>query len=494
MARVAPLTVDIPDHSPAYSRDNLDGTTNTCDTPGYFQSKNESSFAFTRTGSPYLASPSSLVSPMTTPALPMSSPRKDVDAKAMGQYEFPSVKVDSLYYQTYLNHPFHQQIKSNHAKTSPRLHKQNEQNIKYANYTKSSDFKLVTTDLPSPTSPPPPPYIPSSTVTFDNIIDNKNQDVVSPTVARPKLARVLPQQPTPTITSGPTPTLTNSPTCIDAQVLPATATIAVITPSESTTATTMHHVNVQFADVAVPIESKEENTPVSFPGFWEDARQQRLHWVALPLGCGMLASAIWAVMVMQVFVGWVVLVPATMAVLGALQFGRYRWQKNRFARQQNHKYNNEQQYEQEQRHETYSHQDRQVAFLEPHQPLSLSHDMPSYQHASQYHQTHQDHPTYNNNNNNNNNNSDNVNNVTFQQQAHKQPRQQKKHPSPKIPMTVNPALYRPSAAHHGQFLSPMDSPQTPPPAYFLKRIELPEINSVGDLVSEFEIDLNSFKY
>lgn len=60
-------------------------------------------------------------------------------------------------------------------------------------------------------------------------------------------------------------------------------------------------------------------------------------------------------------------------------------------------------------------------------------------------------------------------------------------------MTVNPALYRPSA-NHGQFLSPVDSPQTPPPAYFLKKIELPEINSVGDLVSEFEIDFSSIKY
>jgi len=46
-----------------------------------------------------------------------------------------------------------------------------------------------------------------------------------------------------------------------------------------------------------------------------------------------------------------------------------------------------------------------------------------------------------------------------------------------------------------QFLSPVDSPTTPPPAYFFKKMELPEIGSVvGDLVSEFEVDFSSIKY
>jgi len=85
----------------------------------------------------------------------------------------------------------------------------------------------------------------------------------------------------------------------------------------------------------------------------------------------------------------------------------------------------------------------------------------------------------------------------------------------RLPLTVNPGLYRANvtaaaaAATAGssgqvnngspyyqnpQFLSPVDSPQTPPPAYFLKKIELPEIDPVGDLVSEFECDLGSIWY
>ncbi|KAG0327524.1 hypothetical protein BG000_000939 [Podila horticola] len=508
MARVS-LTVDIPGQSPV-AHDPMDRP----DTPGYFNPKNENSYSFTRNGSQYITSPSSPASPMMTPVLPY----KGTDTRRVSEYEFPTaVKVDSLY-QSYLNHPFNQQIKNNDAKTSPRLQKPQafvnaNINNKYSNYTKSNkNIKLITIadtykdtkdktgmttmDLGSPTSlaSPPPPYIHSSGhgVGFDD--SKEKSTTATTTVTRPKLARVFPPQAIPIITSS-SPTF--GPSSADAKLLSSTPTsVAMGRSIERGETETLY--NLQMAeDVSSSSPRTSTRGPMvsvlgspmqaSFPSFWEDARQQNMLWVFLSFGCVLLGSAIW-VIAMQVFAEWVMVMPAATVVLCALQFGRYRWRKNRFNKQrQLQESDNANQYVETASTQAQRSQGdrREMAFLEPHQPISY-HE--AHQHHVSFKQLSQEdpvlqHPT-----------------ITgppggFNQHSYKQPRQQpsKKQMSPKMPMTVNPALYRPSA-NHGQFLSPVDSPQTPPPAYFLKKIELPEINSVGDLVSEFEIDFSSIKY
>ncbi|KAG0032527.1 hypothetical protein BGZ81_010679 [Podila clonocystis] len=510
MARVS-LTVDIPGQSPV-THDPMDRP----DTPGYFNPKNENSYSFTRNGSQYIASPSSPASPMMTPVLPY----KGMDTKRVSEYEFPTaIKVDSLY-QSYLNHPFNQQIKNNDAKTSPRLQKpqaivNTNSTNKYSNYTKSSkNIKLITIadaskdtkdktgmttmDLGSPTSlvSPPPPYIHSSGhgVVFD---DSKENSTTATTVARPKLARVLPPQAIPIITSS-SPTF--GPSSADAKLLSTTPTSLVMGQFVERGETETLY-NLQMAE---DVSSSSPHTSTcgpmvsilgspmqaSFPSFWEDARQQKMHWVFLSFGCVLLGSAIW-VIAMQVFVEWVMVMPTATVVLCALQFGRYRWRKNRFNKQrQLQESDHGNQYVETAAALAQRSQGdrREMAFLEPHQPISYD---DAHQHHVSFKQPSQvkpilQHPII----------TGPASGEGFNQQSYKQLRQQppsKKQISPKMPMTVNPALYRPSA-NHGQFLSPVDSPQTPPPAYFLKKIELPEINSVGDLVSEFEIDFSSIKY
>ncbi|KAG0097777.1 hypothetical protein BGZ93_001974 [Podila epicladia] len=504
MARLS-LTVDIPGQSPV-AHDPMDRP----DTPGYFNPKNENSYSFTRNGSQYIASPSSPASPMMTPVLPY----KGMDIKRVSEYEFPTaVKVDSLY-QSYLNHPFNQQIKNNDAKTSPRLQKpqsfvNTNINNKYSNYTKNSkNIKLITIadaskdtkdktgmtgmttmDLGSPTSlvSPPPPYIHSSGhgVGFG---DRKETSTTAMTVARPKLARVLSPQAIPIVTSS-SPTF--GPSSADATLLSATPTsVAMGRLIERSETETLY--NLQMAeDVSSSSPRTSNHGPMvsvlgepmqaSFPSFWEDARQQKMHWIFLSFGCVLLGSAIW-VIAMQVFVEWVMVMPAATVVLCALQFGR-KLQESDHANQYVEAAAALAQRSQGDR--------REMAFLEPHQPISYDE---AHQHHVSFKQPSQvnpllQHPTIMGPT------SGEGGGGEFSQQSYKQPRQQisKKQMSPKMPMTVNPALYHPSA-NHGQFLSPVDSPQTPPPAYFLKKIELPEINSVGDLVSEFEIDFSSIKY
>lgn len=155
------------------------------------------------------------------------------------------------------------------------------------------------------------------------------------------------------------------------------------------------------------------------------------------------------------------------------------------------------------------------AFLEPHQPRDY-YQAAAYQQQQTtrpQHVTFQDSPP-------SPTSSTTTESHLFNQQLYKQPRlsqMAKKSPSnnqqQRRPLTVNPGLYRATVGagatagsptnqvnngspyyQNPQFLSPVESPQTPPPAYFLKKIELPEIDSVGDLVSEFECDLGSIRY
>lgn len=151
------------------------------------------------------------------------------------------------------------------------------------------------------------------------------------------------------------------------------------------------------------------------------------------------------------------------------------------------------------------------AFLEPHQPRDY------YQTAATAYQqppttTRTQHVTFQDAAAPSPTTSTEQSHPQLNQQSYKQPRlsQMAKKPSTnninpsqqqqRRPLTVNPGLTQ-VVVNNGspyyqnpQFLSPVESPQTPPPAYFLKTIELPEIDSVGDLVSEFECDLGSIRY
>ncbi|KAG0329127.1 hypothetical protein BG004_002391 [Podila humilis] len=579
MTRVS-LTVDIPTHSSTFTRDNNNNNNKDymSDAPGYFNPKNESSYSFTRTGSQHPASPSSLISPMMTPVTPAlhfqtkGNPAVVDNAKRISEYEFPTaVKVDSLY-QSYLNHPFNQHIKNNDAKHSPRLHKPQAYNVsnKYSNYTKGNNnnnnnnknFKLVTIsnnqdnkdksgimmDLGSPTllASPPPPYIhtPTSQQGFETDVKEGAANATTK-VSRPSLARVLPPQAIPiltttTTTSSSASSPTFGPSSADACLLSVPAT--TISPNNNNTVTmsmgrlalernetetetetkTKTLYNLQMAEDVSPkadirgqqplsrvsalVESSScqyQSQETTFPSFWEDARQNHMHWVFLSFGCMLVGSAVW-VIVMQVFMEWVIVMPAATVALCALQYGSYRWKRNRFnKRHQQHKeeeespvYSSRNQYAIEtaaalaqDHHQHHQRRGDETAFLEPHQPMNSSFSLNSQDSALQQQHASFKQPRHH---------------TVFQQESYKHPRlstsnatsssSTKKQIGPKMPMTVNPVLYRPSAYSHGQFLSPVDSPQTPPPAYFLKRIELPEINSIGDLVGEFEIDLSSIKY
>ncbi|KAF9097633.1 hypothetical protein BGX27_000939 [Mortierella sp. AM989] len=187
--------------------------------PGYFQPKEEASFSFTRNGSQYLASPSSVTSasPMMIPVpfkiqVPISTltltphPTKD-EKRRLSEYEFPApaAKVDTLY-QSYLNQPFTQlrQQRLQEHQTQQQQYQKRTYASKYANYTNSSQtivrshslgsqkkpstnlalsmiekekmaFQCSPSNRDSVVSPPPPPYLNS-----DHGVDPLDQSFISP--------------------------------------------------------------------------------------------------------------------------------------------------------------------------------------------------------------------------------------------------------------------------------------------------------------------------
>ncbi|KAF9904668.1 hypothetical protein EC991_002415 [Linnemannia zychae] len=520
----------------------------------------------------------------------LANSNKSNNNRRVSEYEFPTaIKVD-LPYQSYINHPYNQQSYNNSSNPNkaPLPHSQIQKPqayvSKYNSYTNSSkSMRLITIpsstsaalsaiekakggrlndldlSLNSPTSPlvsPPPPYLHSdqSEFQFGIFSDKKNnkqqqrQSVQWPsmmqissttgattaTVTRPKLARMPPQaipilpsghlnnntdeggsvklsgsRVSRLMESGESETLYNLQMSDDHQIIGTTSLL----PSSTllSASTTVLHSTHQVQ---------------SYPSFWEDVRQTKMHWAFLSFGCVLLGSATW-VFVMQVFiVEWAMVMPAATLGLLALLFGRYRWRRSQFIKHQTCMQSRNVTSTTLQRVITSEKQQQQRydsdAFLEPHQPRDYYHGAAyQQQHATtiatrpQAHQqqqaTFQDAPP-----------SPSSTEPQFNQYQYKQPRlsQLAKKPNQQAqqqqrrPLTVNPGLHRATigttsnAAVSGsnqvnngspyyqnpQFLSPVDSPQTPPPAYFLKKIELPEIDSVGDLVSEFECDLGSIRY
>ncbi|KAF9127408.1 hypothetical protein BG015_004550 [Linnemannia schmuckeri] len=528
----------------------------------------------------------SSTSPLTGETL--ASNINNSNNKRASEYEFPTaIKVD-LPYQSYLNHPYNQQSTPN---KSPQPHSQIQKPqayvSKYNSYTNSSKtMRLITIPnstsaalsaiekgkggrlnddlMNSPTSPlvsPPPPYLYSeqSEFKFGGFTDKKTKQqqrqsvqwpsmmqissttgATTATLTRPKLAK-MPPQAIPILPGG---FINNISGADETGSVKASSSPRVSRLMESGESETLY--NLQMSDdhhhiigattstlsASNTVLHPYNGTPLSYPTFWEDTRQTKMHWAFLSIGSVALGSAIW-VLVMQAFiVEWAMVMPAATLGLLALQFGCYRWKRSKHLKQQR----NEQAACMQSRDTTTTlrsiaaqHQQRDLdAFLEPHQPRDYYQvATASYQQQQQQtlrshgqrqqHVTFQDAPASPTSSTTNESHQ-------FNQQLYKQPRpsQTAKKPSnnnqqqQKRPLTVNPGLYRATVGantnintsgssnnqvnngspyyQNPQFLSPIDSPQTPPPAYFLKKIELPEIDSVGDLVSEFECDLGSIRY
>ncbi|KAG0054990.1 hypothetical protein BGZ83_009865 [Gryganskiella cystojenkinii] len=531
------------------------------------------------------------------------SEMNDNSSKRISDCGYPAtaIKVD-LPYQSYLNHPFtklqqpnQQQLQS---QQQPHSQVQKPQAFinKYNSYTNSSkSIRLITipstssalssiekskmnnhhnglmSGLDSPTSPmvsPPPPYLHSDQgdVGRFNGLDSKKQHghhqqqpqwpsmmmlssaagvtTTTATVTRPKLARVLPPQAIPIVTSGPGFVGNHNGRVVcgsGAEASPLTA--ASSNPRASRLM--MMTDNVQMLDESLSTTTHAASTAVmeqqmslratssscfssSYPGFWKEARQSKMHYVLLSFGLVMMGSGIW-VLAMQVFLlEWAMVMPAASLVLFGMQYGRYRWKRNKHYRQI--KKNGEASASsavaaaaaaaaQLSSLASSSSPRESDAYLEPHQPHSFYAIPVPQQH---HHVTFQEHPQ-----------QQQQQQYQFNQQSYKQPRTSqpsKKHHQnrPSAPPSLStsssltslsssspssgpsspvghrrPTITPPSAIvnngspfyQNHQFLSPVESPMTPPPAYFLKKIELPEIGSVvGDLVSEFEIDFSSIKY
>ncbi|KAF9200440.1 hypothetical protein BGZ49_009341 [Haplosporangium sp. Z 27] len=485
-----------------------------------------------------MTSVSSLITPLLT---------QDSRDKRISECGFPStaVKVDSPY-QSYMNHPFTQQQQQQQRSAGNKpSNNQTAQAfiIKYNSYTNSSkNIRLITipasnisvvkkskssmndmSNLSSPTSPlisPPPPYLHTdhrgevkSKFEFDSKTSRQQQliqwpsmmklssnpDVTTANLTQPKLARVLPPQAIPISTRGPYNLSYNddkdetyaSPTVLS----PSRTSHFMDTKGNETLYTPQYQQVVHsHANVSATLPSSQTGLvhSISYPfSIWDDIHQSKMHWVLLPFGCAMLGSSIW-VIIMHVFMEWLIVAPILTFIVFAMQFGSYRRKKTKFLNQQ--------------RNDTSAvaatksidQSSDLYAFLQPHQPSQTDYFnqpltiQPQMQHVRSQEPFPISSPP------------------PFEQQLYKQPRvyQSTKKPSQQQQSQqrhIHPGLRRGSSngspvnnsgpyCQNPDFLPPVNSPQTPPPAYVLKMIELPVIDSIGNLVSEFEKDFDTIRY
>ncbi|KAF9943327.1 hypothetical protein BGZ67_000005 [Mortierella alpina] len=445
-----------------------------------------------------------------------------------------AVKVD-MPYHSYLNHPFTHPKELEH-----RQQKQQNSVNKYSSYTNSSkSIRLITIpskkmagimnedlSLNSPTSPlvsPPPPYLHSSgpeqhgDSKFYSLDTKKQQPSVqwpsmmklsdatgatTAAVTRPKMAKVLPQA-----------------IPIQYDELPEAAYPSPRRASRLFDGSQPSMFNVHVPQDALAQEisaatslvesfSTSQTTPETYLGFWKDAHQSKFLWIFLPFGCVTLGTVAW-VLTMQIFVELAIVMPMVALVMLSLQFGRYRWRRSRFLKQQQNKPHHLAIVSDDKIVSASPHYDEHGAYLPSHvqqQPLTPSREQRHHvtfqepaSHQPRFNQQSYKQPRISNAAQNNRQTPHRQ-----QQQQQKQQQPQPQQPQqPRMPLTVNPGLYRANSNNHTgvnngspyyqnpQFLSPVDSPQTPPPAYFLKRVELPEIDPV---VGEFEVDFSCIQY
>ncbi|CAO3570847.1 unnamed protein product [Mortierella alpina] len=488
-----------------------------------------------------------VVSPMAAPLsvdIPYRNTKNNLSKRASDfEVAATAVKVD-MPYHSYLNHPFTHPKELEH-----RQQKQQTSINKYSSYTISSkSIRLITIpskkmagimnedlSLNSPTSPlvsPPPPYLHSSgpeqhgdskpygfdtkkqqpSVQWPSMM--KLSDATGATTAavtRPKMAKMLPPQaipiqcdelpvaasPSPRRASrlfdGSQPSMCSAPHVPHDALSPEISAATSLVESFSTSHTT-------------------RMTPETFPGFWHDTRQSKFLWIFLPFSCVTLGSVAWA-LTMQVFVELAIVMPMVALIMLSLQFGRYRWRRSHFLRKQQGKPHHLAIVSDDKNVSVSPRYDDHGAYLAPHEP---QHQPSTPSRQQRHHVTFQEPASQQPRFNQQSYKQPRISTATQnnrqaphrqqQQQPQHQPQQQPQTPQsqqPRMPLTVNPGLYRANSNNHTgvnngspyyqnpQFLSPVDSPQTPPPAYFLKRVELPEIDPV---VGEFEVDFSCIQY
>ncbi|KAI1318375.1 hypothetical protein EDD11_006713 [Mortierella claussenii] len=204
MARSAALHINIPSTATTLTPHPIHRQAALPESPGYFQSRDgesdESSFSFTRNGSQYLASPSSVMSttsPMMTPLpfkmqapLPHSTspptgvfPGRQDEKKRLSEYEFPvnSTMADIKGDFSCMNRPFiqlrPQRLQEHQLKS--RLSQQAYVS-KYASYTNSSQTLIRTSPSLSGTMKPSTnmalSMIEKEKLTFQYSPSNNNRD------------------------------------------------------------------------------------------------------------------------------------------------------------------------------------------------------------------------------------------------------------------------------------------------------------------------------
>jgi hypothetical protein len=312
----------------------------------------------------------SSTAPLTGEILACNISNSNNSNKRVSEYEFPTaIKVD-LPYQSYLNHPYNQQSSINKpSQPHSQIQKPQAYVSKYNSYTNSSKtMRLITIPsstsaalsaiekakggrlnddcLNSPTSPlvsPPPPYLHSeqSEYKFGGFSDkNKQQQrqsvqwpsmmqissatgATTATLTRPKLARMPPQA------IAILPGGADETDSVKASSSPRVSRLMESGESETLYNQQMsddhdhHHIigTTSSALSAATTVLHPYNATASYPTFWEDTRQTKMHWAFLSIGCVALGSAIW-VLVMQAFIiEWAMVMPTATLGLVALQFG-----------------------------------------------------------------------------------------------------------------------------------------------------------------------------
>ncbi|KAG0332277.1 hypothetical protein BG000_010198 [Podila horticola] len=78
-------------------------------------------------------------------------------------------------------------------------------------------------------------------------------------------------------------------------------------------------------------EANSASAAPYFPGFWEDARQHRLHWMTFTAGCALVLSTAWIVAMPAILAATsfgIVGVPIAMLLLLSVQFSTHRWRRH----------------------------------------------------------------------------------------------------------------------------------------------------------------------
>ncbi|KAF9972145.1 hypothetical protein BGZ73_004777 [Actinomortierella ambigua] len=254
----------------------------------------------------------------------------------------------------------------------------------------------------------------------------------------------------------------------------------VMGPSSMSSAAMAGTVSARMASVQEPLQL------VQFPSFWQDAKQHQTHWAFFSMGAILLASGAW-IATMQVFAPWVIILPImTLSVLG-LQYGNYRWKRAKFQRRQREECQRRQRAttilfsDRPRRHGPWLHDlDTSAAAPSP-SAASAAASSPAVNQGED-----QPSPAY----------TPRAASSSMPAQP-PQPRSAPSPPpqwpsmSPHAPIRQNQQFLTvdgPASSSSSSSMLHLQTPQTPPPAYCLKRLELPEMDLGENLTLSFDVN------